>query len=83
MSKIIGRKKYLFSSKIGTVVVDQKLIEDPDVEDMMADLAITQARNLQFKTIGRQIDANANLPQESIPAVFLDPSGFDEDEELL
>ena len=82
MSKEIARKKFLFSTAIGTVMVDQKVIQDSDVEDMLEDLVISQARTLQLQNLGRQIDANANLPVGSIPTVFLDPNGQD-DEEIL
>lgn len=82
MSKEIARKKFLFSTAIGTVMVDKKVVQDSDVEDLMEDISTSQARTLQLQNLGRQIDANANLPQGSIPSVFLDPDGEDEEEIL-
>lgn len=82
MSREVARKKHLFSTAIGTVMVDQRVIEDSDVEDLLENLSTSQARTLQLQNLGRQIDANANLPQGAIPSVFLDPNGED-DEEIL
>lgn len=82
MSREVARRKFLFSTQIGTVMVDKKVVQDADVEDLLENIATSQARTLQFQNIGRKIDANANLPQGSIPSAFLDPGGED-DEEIL
>ena len=80
MSRLIRKKAYLFSTLIGTVMVERSLVQASDVEDMVHDNAMTQARNIQFENLGRQIDANARLPQGSIPSAFLNPGGEDEEE---
>lgn len=77
MSKEIAKRKYLFSTAIGTVMVDKRVIQDSDVENMLEAIATSQARTLQFLNIGRQIDANATLPQGALPSAFLDPNGTD------
>lgn len=83
MSKVVATRRFLFSTAIGTVLVEKNLVEDPDIEDVLIDNAVTQARNLEFKNLGKQIDANANLPQASIPSAFLNPEQEDDEEEEI
>jgi len=81
-SKVVADKKYLFSTAIGTVYINQRLISDMDVEDLLQDNAISQARNLQFKQIGQEIDANGNVPDGALPSVFVNPGGDDTEEDI-
>ncbi len=82
MSREVSRRKFLFSTAVGTVMVDKRVVQDADVEDLLENISTSQARTLQLQNQGRQIDANANLPQGAIPSVFLDPGGEDEEEIL-
>lgn len=71
MSKIIATQEYLLTSQVGTVKVEAQLIEGYDVEDIVSDRAISQARLVSFINLGKQVDANATLPAEALPAAFI------------
>ena len=70
MSKVLDTRTYLISTEIGTMAVKKTIVNDYDIEDLVRSRAISQARAVQFMNIGKQIDGNANLPTESLPAVF-------------
>lgn len=72
MSQVEAQKMYLISTALGNVAVRTLLVSDFDVEDIVHNRAISQARQLQFINIGKKIDENALLPNEAIPTVFKD-----------
>jgi len=70
MSRIISQKFYIISTALGPVGVRVQLRDQYDVEDVVRNRAISQARAVQFVNTGKIIDANAQLPPGSIPSVF-------------
>lgn len=78
MSKVAAERTYLISTQLGNMVVKTQLVTDYDVEDVIREQAVTQARLIHMLNISKEIDANALLPKESLPTVFKNS-----DEELV
>lgn len=70
MSKVVAQKTYLIATSIGNVKVTGQLLTDFDIEDVVHSQAVSQCKLVQLSNIGREINANAILPQEVLPSVF-------------
>ncbi len=68
--KVIAQKTYLIATAVGNMKVVGQLITDYDIDSLTHLQAISQAELVRMANIGREIDANANLPQEVIPSIF-------------
>ena len=77
MSIVVSKRKFIFATELGDVQVEQSLIKGVDVEDMLANNSISQARNLQFKLLGRDIDKNKKFGRGTIASVYNIDSGDD------
>lgn len=61
---------YLISTEIGTMAVRREILSEFDVDALVRNRAISQARAVQMVNIGKQIDGNTTLPSASIPSLF-------------
>jgi len=71
MSKIVALRRYLFTSAIGNILGERKLIVEADVEDIVQNKSESQAQTLAFRNLAKQVDQNPNVPQAALPTVFL------------
>jgi hypothetical protein len=58
MSETTIRKAYVFHTDLGTVVTTLKTVQNYDVEDVIRDRAIAQARAVQFLNQGKKYSPN-------------------------
>jgi hypothetical protein len=78
MSTVKKESSYLVSTDIGTVRVHLQDVESYDVEDIVRDRAISQARAVQMLQLGKQIDATKPTAARTLKSAWLN-----NDEELL
>ena len=71
MSTTTDLSSYIFNTDIGNVVVQFKEIVNFDVEDIIRQRAISQARAIQLLNIGKQIDINRPTAARTLPTVYL------------
>lgn len=78
MSRVVASRIFMLNSELGDIAIRSELVEEFDVETIIRNKAISQARVLQFQNVGRQIDENALLAPDAIPTVFKpnDEEGF-------
>lgn len=70
MSKVVAEKTYLIATQLGNMLVKNQLVTDYDIEDIVREQAVSQARLIHMLNISKEIDANALLPKEALPTVF-------------
>lgn len=68
--KIEAVRFYLISTEIGTLSVRREILSDYDIDAVVRNRAVSQARSIQMLNIGHVIDGNAMLPEESLPSIF-------------
>jgi hypothetical protein len=81
MSKVIATKRYLFTTVIGNILGERRLIMDADVEDIVQNKSESQAQTLALRNLARQVDQNPNVPQTALPTIFTSAIN-EEDEEI-
>lgn len=70
MSKVVAERTYLIATQLGNMLVKNQLVVEYDVEDIIREQAISQARLIHMLNISKEIDSNAMLPKESLPTIF-------------
>ena len=70
MSKVEASQTYLIATALGNMAVKDEILSDFDVEDIVRNNAVSQARLIQFLNIGAELNENAQLPSEALPTVF-------------
>lgn len=65
-----SEKSYLVSTDIGIMRVHLEQVRGYDVEDIIRDKAISQARAVQFMQLGKMLDPNAPSTSRTIPSVW-------------
>lgn len=70
MSKVESSRFYLIPTALGNMGVKVELLSDFDVEDMVRNRAVSQARSVQMLNTGKLIDSSAILPQRVLPSAF-------------
>jgi hypothetical protein len=70
LSKVVAERTYLIATQLGNMLVKNQLVTEYDVEDIVREQAISQARLIHMLNISKEIDANAMLPKESLPTIF-------------
>ena len=68
--KVEALRFYLISTEIGTISVRREILSDYDVDAVVRNRAMSQARTIQMVNTGNQIDGNTNLPSASLPSVY-------------
>ena len=66
-----SEKVYLVSTDIGIMRTHIETVTGYDVEDIVHDKAVSQARALQFLMRGNSIDPNAPSTSRTIPTAWL------------
>jgi hypothetical protein len=70
-STVIDSKSYFFSTSVGFVRTDITTVTGYDIEDIVHDKAISQARAIAFMNIGKSIDPTKPLAARSMPSIWL------------
>lgn len=78
MGKVVSKKSFVVSTNMGTVDSTVSEIEDYDIEDIMRQKALSQARLVKWVVVGKTIDINSPVGPNTLKSVF-----FKNDEELL
>lgn len=68
--KVESTRFYLISTALGTMAVQSELVSDYDVDAVIRNRAMSQARSVQFVNVSKQIDSNTALPNQSLPSIF-------------
>jgi len=76
-SKVVDKQSFFISTDIGFLRTDVMTVTGYDVEDIVRDKAISQARYISFMNIGKNIDPTKPLSPRSLKSVWLN-----NDEEL-
>ena len=71
MSVLKSEEAYLVSSDIGIFHVVLKTVTGFDVEDLVQDKAISQARAVQLLNLGKTIDQYKPSSPRSVSSIFL------------
>lgn len=71
MSRIVDEESYIVSTDIGFVQVRLKKVVDVDMEDVVQDKAISQARILQFIAAGKQVDQSKPTGARTLKSKYL------------
>jgi hypothetical protein len=77
MSTVLKETSYLVSSDVGLIQVRLQTVVGYDVEDIIQDKAISQARAVQLLGLGKLIDQSNPTSERSVPSLYLN-----NDEEL-
>jgi hypothetical protein len=77
MSTVLKETSYLVSSDVGLIQVRLRTVVGYDVEDIIQDKAISQARAVQLLGLGKLIDQSNPTSERSVPSLYLN-----NDEEL-
>lgn len=70
MSRIVERKAFVFHTDIGAVVTEVRLVERYDVEDIIRDRAISQARSVQFYNQAQKSTPNDPKAARTLGSVY-------------
>lgn len=70
-SQTVETKSFLFSTDIGFVRTNIHTVVGYDIEDIVKDKAISQARAIQLMSLGKNIDPTKPLAARSIPSAWL------------
>lgn len=70
-STVVDTKSYYFSTDIGFVRTDIISVVGYDIEDIVHDKAMSQARAIAFMNIGKTVDPTKPLAARSMPSVWL------------
>ena len=70
-STVVDTKSYFFSTDIGFIRTDILQVVGYDIEDIVHDKAISQARAISMMNTGKTIDPTKPLAARSIPSVWL------------
>lgn len=76
-SRTVSTESYFFSTDIGFVRNDVITVTGYDIEDIISDKAISQARAISLLSLGKRIDPTKPLAARSIKSTWLN-----NDEEL-
>lgn len=58
MSKVLSSESFIFHTDIGTMLIRTSDVQRYDVEDIIRDKAVSQARAIQFLNLGKAADPN-------------------------
>ena len=70
MSRIEASRFYLIPTALGNMGVKADLLSDFDVEDIIRNRSVSQARAVQMLNVGKLIDVNSVLPDRVLPSAF-------------
>ena len=70
-SKLVSETSCLTSTDIGIMLVKIQAVTGYDVEDIIRDRAVSQARAVQFVQIGKIINPNAPSTERTLSSVWL------------
>lgn len=71
MSTTLKETSYLVSTDIGLLQVRLRTVEGYDVEDIIQDKAVSQARAVQMLGLGKRIDQSKPTSERSVPSLYL------------
>lgn len=78
VSKLKSEEQFIFSTDIGFMQVSMQTVTGYDVEDIVRDRAISQARAIQMLNLGKSVDPAKRLGSRTIATTWLN-----NEEELL
>jgi hypothetical protein len=70
-SVVESEESYLVSADIGIMKVHLQTVSGYNVEDIIRDKAISQARAVQFLNLGKMIDPTAPSTSRTLPSIWL------------
>jgi hypothetical protein len=70
MSQVTSSKAFIFHTDLGAVVVTLKQVKNYDVEDVIRDRALSQARCVQFLNQGRRFSPNHPRGARTLDSVY-------------
>lgn len=69
MGKSLGYVLHLANTQIGTVGLQEHVVEDLDIDDIMSLNTIAQGVSIQFTNVGKDIDPSL-IADGAIPSAF-------------
>ena len=72
MSRIEAEKIYLISTEIGNMGLRRQVLSEFDIEDLVRNRAVSQARQVGYMNLGKKIDGNAQFSSLTVPSIFRD-----------
>jgi hypothetical protein len=69
MGKSLGFVLHLANTQIGTVGLQEHVVQDLDIDDIMSLNTISQGVSMQFENAGKNIDQNL-IADGAIPSAF-------------
>ena len=76
MAVIDSSEEYIFSTEIGTVKVVISQARKYDVEDIIHDRAMSQARAVQYINLGETIDINTPQGSRTLASLYFRSGGL-------
>ena len=70
-SQEVSSNSHIISSDMGFFQVKIKTVVGYDMEDIIHDKAISQARAVQMMTLGKRIDPTKPVASRSLPSLWL------------
>lgn len=71
MSTELSSKSYLFSTDLGFMQAKLSTVVGYDMEDVVRDMAVSQARVVQFINLGKRIDQSKPQGARTLPSIYL------------
>lgn len=78
VSKLKSEEQFIFSTDIGFMQVSMQTVTGYDVEDLVRDRAVSQARAVQMLNLGKSVDPAKRLGSRTVATTWLN-----NEEELL
>lgn len=70
MSALLGTNTFIFHTDIGPVITQVQTVSGYDVEDVIRNRAISQARRIQFVTLGQTANPNDQTAARTVASVY-------------
>ena len=70
-SQLVSEQSYIVSSDMGFFMVKMKTVRGYDMEDVVHDKAVSQARAVQLLVLGKRIDPTKPVAARSIKSIWL------------
>jgi hypothetical protein len=70
MSEVTSRKAYVFHTDLGTVVTELRVVARYDVEDIIRDRSVSQARSVQLLNESKRSSPNDPAAARTLGSVY-------------
>lgn len=71
MSITVSQRDYLISTDMGLMQVRMKTVRGYDMEDIIRDKAVSQARAIQLVSLGKRVDQSKPTAPRTMATAFL------------